>query len=223
MSKSLNIGSSPDWIMKLSVSALTLAALLIAMVLLKLPVLGIHVPKPTRSEIAVPASLVLENGKACLPVSDCPTAIVMFGDYECGPCVQEWEYIKAFHRKAPRSFNVYFRHFPLHDIHANAIKYALLAEIAHTRGSFPFIHEELYRSRLLSAPLDAKLVASYLEGGTPEEVRAAQISVSRDRKDGQALGVSGTPAVFLVEQSSKVFLVSDIRSELSRITGQSLD
>ena len=93
------------------------------------------------------------------------------------------------------------RHFPLEQMHAQALSAAEAAECAGQQGRFwemqnlifdnqALLDAESLRDRAASLGLDAGRFSACLAGPVPDRIR-------RDQTEGRALGVTGTPTLFV--------------------------
>ena len=133
---------------------------------------------------------------------DALATLVIYGDYEC-------PHTRAVHvavqRVQPRLAGVLkyvYRHFPLRAIHPHAQHAAEIAETADAAGTFWTMHNQLFRHQ--HALEDADLVRYAKELGMDEaEATDALLThvhaerVEADVRSGLAVGVHGTPTVFI--------------------------
>lgn len=165
-----------------------------------------------------PATL-LTTSSLCLGPEDAEAKIVMFGDYECPPCRLEWPSLRDLALKHEGKLAVHFQHFPLTNIHPNALDAAVAAEYAKAQGRFPQVHDFLYSSQAahqfgsgkFQQSLDKNLVS---QGVDPKGLVDASFeirkSVVKDMNTGRSLGVSGTPTFFLITRKRNVYLLNSI-------------
>ena len=131
--------------------------------------------------------------------------LVEFGDFQCPFCSRLFQetlpQIKEQYVKTGKVRFIY-RDFPLSSIHAVAQKAAEASECADEQGKFWQYHDMLYeRQQSLSAAnlkvwaselgLDSALFNTCLDSGKYAD------EVQKDLSDGQAAGVTGTPATFV--------------------------
>ncbi len=138
--------------------------------------------------------------------SEAKVVIVEFGDYQCPAC-------KAFHPISKQIMEEYqnqvrfvFRNFPLSQ-HQHAQIAAATAEAASSQGKFWEMHDILYERQddWASSSDPKQLFEDYAkELSLDLEKFSSEINenkhfefINSDFKDGQNLGVSGTPTVFL--------------------------
>lgn len=152
-----------------------------------------------------PVAENLEDDDPILGNPDAPVVIVEFADFQCPFCKRLYEDAEAKvisnYVKTGKAKWVY-RDFPLTSIHGMAQKAAEAAECADEQGEFWAYHDLLYaRQNELSVAnfkawaqelgLNKNKFNDCLDSGKYEE------EVQKDFKDGQAVGVSGTPATFI--------------------------
>ena len=102
---------------------------------------------------------------------------------------------------------IVFHHFPLMKIHKNALMAAHAAEAAHNQNKFWEMHDRLYRNQKEWSELDdprpvfidyAKQLGLKIDQFT-NDLNSNMIDqrISADIQRGSAIGVTGTPTVFL--------------------------
>jgi len=134
--------------------------------------------------------------------ADAPATLVVYGDYEC-PHTRGVQL--ALRRVQPRlggTLRYVYRHFPLREIHPHAQHAAEVAEAANEAGSFWVMHGHLFQHQ--NALEDADLVRYANEVGIAEtrvsdalRSHAHAERVEADVQSGLALGVHGTPTLFI--------------------------
>jgi protein-disulfide isomerase len=133
---------------------------------------------------------------------DAPLTLVEYGDYECPFCGQAYDHVAEVIRRLGDSLRFVFRHFPLAQLHPNAVPAAELAECAGAQGKFWQMHERLFRRQdELEAPyllelarrvdLDLDRVVSELE----DDIHLERIR--EDFRGGLRSGASGAPTFFV--------------------------
>jgi protein-disulfide isomerase len=136
---------------------------------------------------------------------------VFFGDYECPPCRHEWSIIEQQHLSNESELGVYFRQFPLPDIHPHALEASIAAKLAQRKGEmlFPRIHRALFEVALSHSAIQKQLTNLGL-GGSKSDYFAAEHALESERSEGSALGVQGTPTMFLIDEDGRVFRVGSL-------------
>ncbi|HKR01207.1 MAG TPA: thioredoxin domain-containing protein [Pyrinomonadaceae bacterium] len=129
-----------------------------------------------------------------------------YGDYQCPPCGGLFQELKTIEKEYGNQIRFVFRHFPLQG-HRHAMTAARAAEAAGLQGHFWEMHDMIYQNQLSWSPVDdarsvfiqyaANLnldVARFTRDMDSQEVAAR---VNADYARGSALGIEGTPAVFV--------------------------
>jgi protein-disulfide isomerase len=138
------------------------------------------------------------------PVKGPPMAklnIVEFSDFECPHCGAAHPLLGRVIDEFPGKVNVAFKHFPL-DSHKNAAPAARAAVAAQMQGKFWELADRLFENQRALSPekirelaKDAGLDMAKFEADMAAP--AAQERVERDKKQGVALGIQGTPSLFI--------------------------
>jgi len=163
------------------------------------------------SQLPSPVIISADND----PIIGDPNAeitIIEFSDFQCPFCAR-------FNTQTlPSIFEEYisqgkvklvFRDFPIQSIHPNALPASVAAECANEQGKFKEMHDKLFDNQnqwnkqetidalslfkqyALEMKLDSKIFESCLDNGKYID------EISKDLKDGQDYGVSGTPGFFI--------------------------
>lgn len=150
-------------------------------------------PKVARVEVAA-------TGPSKGP-ADAKVTIVEFSDFECPFCSRVNPAIAQVMKEYEGKVRVVFRHFPL-PMHPNAPKAAEASLCADDQGKFWEMHDALFANQqALSVPdlkdyaktigLDQAKFDACLDSGSKAE------QVAKDMSEGEAAGVTGTPAFFV--------------------------
>jgi len=134
--------------------------------------------------------------------ADAPVEIVEFSDFQCPFCGRAEPTLKEIRKNFGDKVKIVFRDFPLTSIHPQAYLAAEAGECARQQGKFWEFHDALFanqralkeddlKQRAAEVGLDAAKFAACLDGGH------AKPHVDADMKEGEALGVSSTPAFFI--------------------------
>lgn len=133
---------------------------------------------------------------------DAAVTIIEYGDFECPSCKQAAPavllLIKRFHGRV----RLVFRHFPLEEVHANALIAAEASEAAAAQGRFWEMHDQLFDSQphLQSAHLRQLAEALGLDVRQFSEELKDHVHVPRIRQnaaEGRRLGVRATPTFYV--------------------------
>jgi len=78
---------------------------------------------------------------------DAPIELVEYGDYQCPHCGRAYPIVKSIQRKMGNKLKFIFRNFPLAEMHPDATRAAVAAEIAASQGKFWEMHNLLFQNR----------------------------------------------------------------------------
>lgn len=128
--------------------------------------------------------------------------IVEFSDFECPFCKRIYPTLNQVMDDYDGRVRLVFRQFPLHSLHPNAQKAAEASLCADDQGQFWEMHDAIFeqsggvnvtslKTRAAELGLDEDAFGSCLDSGRFAEQVAADVAA------GRALGVSGTPALFI--------------------------
>ena len=136
-----------------------------------------------------------------------PVVLEEYGDYQCPPCGLLYPELKKIEAEYGSQVQIVFHHFPLRTLHKNALAAAHAAEAARNQKKFWEMHDRLYRNQSAWAETadPREIFVSYARelGLNVEQFRTDMESnqvdqrISADVQRGSALGVTGTPTVFL--------------------------
>lgn len=140
--------------------------------------------------------------------NDAKVKFVEFGDFECPSCGSIHPTLKDLKAKyADKSVQFIFRHYPLPQ-HKNAFLASEAAVEAGKQNKFWEFHDLLFENQ---SKLEKDNLISYAEKiglnvqalNFALETHAHSEIVKRDQADGSALGVRGTPTLFINNQEYK--------------------
>ena len=97
----------------------------------------------SKFELAVPVS----SADHLIGASHAPVTLVEYGDFECPNCKQAAPAVKLLLTRFAGRLRVIYRHFPLEEVHPNALRAALAAETAAGQGKFWQMHDVLYENQ----------------------------------------------------------------------------
>ncbi len=133
--------------------------------------------------------------------------LVEFGDFQCPACGAYEPLIRQVLADNPETLQLVYRHFPLTQIHPNALLSSKAAEAAGLQGKFWEMHDKLYENQTewsstlnvrdymlayaRSIGLDTKKFEADLSNPALEE------KILAEYREGINLGVQGTPTFFL--------------------------
>ena len=152
--------------------------------------------EPSKIEVSVDDDAMKGSANASV-------TIIEFSDFECPFCTRFWEQTLPQIEKeyiATGKVNFVYRDFPL-SFHPNAQKAAEAAECAGEQGKYWEMHDKIFETGALGITslkqhavdlgLDSKKFDDCLDSGKYAS------EVQKDFQDGQAAGVTGTPAFFI--------------------------
>lgn len=177
---------------------------------------------PMRIEVA-------EAGSPARGPESAPVTIIEFSDFQCPFCSRVIPTLDRVTKEYPDDVRLVFRQFPLHSLHPQAQKAAEASLCAHDQGKFWEMHDSMFANQSALAVADLKSAAEALELDAVAfaeclDTGAHADRVAADLEAGVAVGVTGTPALFIngrflsgaqpYEEITKV-----IDNELSRVGG----
>jgi len=133
---------------------------------------------------------------------DALVTIIEYGDFECPSCKQAAPAVLLFTRRFHGSVRLVFRHFPLEEVHANALTAAEASEAAAAQGRFWEMHDQLFDNQrhLQSARLQELAKALGLDLRRFSKELADHVHVPRIRQnaaEGRRLGLRATPTFYV--------------------------
>jgi protein-disulfide isomerase len=151
--------------------------------------------------LAPPRQTVAVAGHQSKGPATAPIEIVEFSDFQCPFCRSAFPTVQQVLAKYGDQVHFVYRHFPL-SIHPDAVPAAEAAACAAKQGKFWPYHDRLFSSapKLSDADLKADAAALGLDMtafGACVDGHQTKAEVDQDMKDGEALGVTGTPAFFV--------------------------
>ncbi|WP_338403759.1 DsbA family protein [Cellulosimicrobium arenosum] len=168
------------------------------------------------------AALLVPEDAHVLGDRSAPVTIVEFGDLECPYCRAAAPVLRDVVASSGGRVRLVFRHFPLFEVHPHALTAALAVEAAGAQGRFWEMHEALFdhQARLDDDGLADRAVALGLDAETVVGVPAQQFAdvVRRDYADGLALGVQGTPTLFVDGERYRGALTAEALRDAVRLS-----
>lgn len=133
--------------------------------------------------------------------------LVEFGDFQCPACGAYEPLVRQVMTDNKTSLKIVFKHFPLTQIHQNALLGAKAAEAAGLQGKFWEMHDMLYDKQAeWSTGLTARdMIMGYAATLKLDTAKFAEDLASKaiedkilaEQTEGINLGVEGTPTFFL--------------------------
>jgi len=141
--------------------------------------------------------------------ADAPVTIVEFGDFECPDCKMEAPILRhelkdAFDGKV----RVFFKNYPLESVHPWARAAAIAGRCVYQQGQAGFwkFYDWIYdnQDQIMGDNLNSKVLAWAGENGIDQiklgqciDTKATEPEVNRSIAEGRALGIQGTPTLFI--------------------------
>jgi len=151
--------------------------------------------------------------------ADSKVTVVEYGDFECPACAAYVPIVQQIKANYEDKIAFQFRHFPLVQIHQNAMAASRAAEAASKQGKFWEMHDLLYgqQDAWAKSPNAASIFEDYatqlsLSIDQFKADMAAQSTldtINADVREGQKLNVTGTPTFVIngqkVEQTPQTY------------------
>ncbi|SHI56014.1 Thioredoxin [Nocardiopsis flavescens] len=162
---------------------------------------------PEASATADPALLVREDSRHLDDVEDAPVTVVEFLDFECEACRAQFPVIERVRQEYDGRIDVVVRYFPLPG-HANSRPAAAAVEAAARQGALEEMYARMYETQAewgestedrsaVFAGFARELGLDMDEFTADVESEEVAARVQADFDDGVALGVQGTPTIFV--------------------------
>lgn len=187
-----------------------------------------------QTQSPTPTPALSSNNSAATPLTPTSKGIVTleeFGDYQCPPCGIVHPMIKKVKSEFGSSVRLIFYHYPLTQVHKNALDAAHAAVAAGQQGRFWEMHDLLYESqkewaeapnlRPYAVGFASKLgldVARFTrEMDSPQVDAAVQADVQR----ANSRGVNATPTIFIDGQmfDNDKLTIENLRKEIAQKLG----
>ena len=154
--------------------------------------------RPRPFELSVPLGKV----DHVLGPAHAPITVVEYGDFQCPNCKQAAPAVKLLFKRFENRVRFVWRHFPLEEVHSNALPAAEATESAAAQGKFWEMHDLLFENQ---QHLDNKHLRGYAERldlDMPRFIAEMDDEIYRQRvrehlDGGRASGVRATPTFFV--------------------------
>lgn len=174
----------------------------------------------TNPEASAPVDVVIKQTDHVRGAKDGKVTLVKFGDFQCPACAAFEPIVRQVTLDNKTVLKVVYRHFPLTQIHRNALLASKASEAASIQGKFWEMHDilydkqeewanstnarELFTTYANTLRLDGQKFRIDIDSKTVEE------KILAEYKEGVRLQVQGTPTFFL--NGKKLENVSDLAS-----------
>ena len=128
------------------------------------------------------------------------TVLIEFSDFECPYCAEAHQTLKDLLAKYPNKFTLVYKHFPLYQIHDQALPAATAAWAAYKQGKFWEYHDALFTNQkqlgeTLYLDIAKKLNLNLTKFDNDRKL--ANKSIEKDLLLAQQLGLGGTPSFII--------------------------
>ena len=128
------------------------------------------------------------------------TVLIEFSDFECPYCAEAHQTLKDLLAKYPNKFTLVYKHFPLYQIHDQALPAATAATAAYKQGKFWEYHDALFTNQkqlgeTLYLDIAKKLNLNLTKFDNDRKL--ANKSIEKDLLLAQQLGLGGTPSFII--------------------------
>lgn len=133
--------------------------------------------------------------------------LIEYGDFQCPVCASYQPIVQQIKDKYGDQITVQFRHFPLAEIHQNAVVASRAAQAAHMQGQFWEFHDLLFENQ--STWAQSSNATAFFETYAQQlgldidkfktDMASSEVNnlVQADRGEAQRLGFTGTPTFVL--------------------------
>lgn len=147
-----------------------------------------------------PDSLIGESPKTENAPKNPPkkTVLVEFSDFQCPFCAEAHQTVNQFMKAHQEEVTLVYKHFPLTEIHPEAISAAKAAWAANQQGKFWQYHDQLFAQQdnlgdKLYINIANKLNLDIEKFNQDRDGDAAELAIKQDVEIAEKLGVQGTP------------------------------
>lgn len=133
--------------------------------------------------------------------ADAKVTVVEFSDFQCPFCSRVEPTLSQMEKEYGNKVRFVWKNYPL-PFHQNAEPAAEAAMAAHAQGKFWQMHDKLFQNQ---QALDQAALEKYAQDvglnvakfKSDVEAKKFKATIESETKEGQAVGVNGTPAVFI--------------------------
>jgi protein-disulfide isomerase len=141
------------------------------------------------------------EGSPFMGPENAPVTIAVFDDYECAYCAKMEAVFSQLLTKYPKGLKLVIKQYPLRN-HKNARQASIAVLAAHKQGKFWEFHSQVFanQTELSTTKLD-QIAESFSLDMTQfkKDLLSHDVlsMIVRDVREGQKIGVKGTPTIFL--------------------------
>jgi protein-disulfide isomerase len=151
---------------------------------------------------ANPQSVIGDSPK--IGATQSKTVLIEFSDFECPYCAEANKILKDLLAKYPNKFTLVYKHFPLYQIHDQALPAATASWAAHQQGKFWEYHNALFANQTqlgetLYLDTAKKLDLNLTKFNSDRKL--ASNSIRQDLLLAEKLGLGGTPSFIITSQN----------------------
>jgi len=162
---------------------------------------------------------------------DAEVELIEYSDFQCPACAQFYPYVNDLMAEYGDSIRLEYRHFPLINIHPQAVPAARAAEAAAQQGKFWEMHDKLFENQTVwsraanpsahfsqyaeEIGLDVSLFRRHL-GST-----VINSAITDSFNDARERGFTGTPTFLLNGEVMEVTTFEDFRNQIEAAVGNS--
>ena len=167
--------------------------------------------------VSAPSTPQTQSGNAVLDITeqdwvkgnkDAPVTLVEYTDFQCPACGAYYPLLNQLSEEMGDKLSIVVRHYPLIQIHKNALPGARAVEAAGRQGKFWEMYDLLYTNQaewsLAENPMMSIFPAYAGRAGMDIERFRSDMGdaslddkINRDRETGNELKINGTPSFFL--------------------------
>ncbi|HEY1074823.1 MAG TPA: thioredoxin domain-containing protein [Patescibacteria group bacterium] len=161
----------------------------------------------SKPNVARIAQSIDTTGAIARGPENAPITIIEYTDFQCPSCKQLYPTLETLLKEYDGKIRFIHRHFPLMDIHYNAYDAAMASEAAKDQGRFWDMHNLLFERQgewanaknpnIVFERYASELGLSLPEYRTFVEEQKGKDAIDRDVAEGETLGVTSTPTLFL--------------------------
>jgi len=171
--------------------------------------------------VGEPSNIIRQSPTTGSP--DRQIILAEFSDFQCPFCSRAHTTVKEFMAKHQDTVTLTYKHFPLQQIHPEALPAAKASWAAQQQGKFWEFHDQLFtqQNRLgeaLYTEIAQKLGLNLDQFNTDRNSKAAEDAVLADFQLGRELGIEGTPAFFINDRFfAGAVSLADMEENLAKV------